>query len=313
MLKNKAFIITIDTEGDNQWDLDAPITTENVFFLPRFQELCEKYGFKPVWLSNYEMVTNDEFVSYFKPKQDAGLCEIGMHLHAWNTPPDYLLASESKERSYLIEYPSNNMKDKISTMTSLIEEKFGKKPISHRSGRWAMNEEYLELLYRCGYKVDCSATPGIDWSNHLGKTGVPGTDYRNTNPYFHKTRQLVCEMPLTVRKLRYLDVKRIHSLKNVLGEIKRLFVGRYQWMRVDNTQSISGILKLVETVSKDDKADYLMFMIHSSELMPGCNPTFTAQKDIEWLFEQLDIIFKKVLDSGYVGKTIEEFYNERIC
>lgn len=51
----KKFIITIDTEGDGQWNPDAPCSTENARFIPRFQELAEKFGFKPTWLTNYEM------------------------------------------------------------------------------------------------------------------------------------------------------------------------------------------------------------------------------------------------------------------
>ena len=50
-----AFIITLDTEGDNLWESGPVITTQNTRFLPRFQALCEKYSFKPVWLTNYEM------------------------------------------------------------------------------------------------------------------------------------------------------------------------------------------------------------------------------------------------------------------
>ncbi len=50
-----AFLITIDTEGDNSWQNHDRITTENTRFLPRFQALCEKYAFKPVYLTNYEM------------------------------------------------------------------------------------------------------------------------------------------------------------------------------------------------------------------------------------------------------------------
>ena len=87
----KKFLITIDTESDNQWDYDNPISTENAKFLPRFQELCERYKFKPTWLTNYEMANDDFFCHYMKEKQDDCLCEIGMHLHAWNTPPDYSL------------------------------------------------------------------------------------------------------------------------------------------------------------------------------------------------------------------------------
>lgn len=50
----KHFIITVDTEGDNLWEYKkgTPIGTENAKYLPRFQSLCEKYGFKPVY-SNF--------------------------------------------------------------------------------------------------------------------------------------------------------------------------------------------------------------------------------------------------------------------
>ena len=44
-MEKKFFIITIDTESDNQWDSSKNQTTENARFIPRFQELCEKYGF----------------------------------------------------------------------------------------------------------------------------------------------------------------------------------------------------------------------------------------------------------------------------
>ena len=50
-----AFLITIDTEGDDLWSRPREITTRNAEFLPRFQQLCERYGFKPTWLVDYEM------------------------------------------------------------------------------------------------------------------------------------------------------------------------------------------------------------------------------------------------------------------
>jgi hypothetical protein len=68
----KNFLVSIDTEGDNlwKWCLGKPITTENAKYLPRFQELCEKYGFKPTYLTNYEMAKDPFFASYFKKKSD---------------------------------------------------------------------------------------------------------------------------------------------------------------------------------------------------------------------------------------------------
>lgn len=49
----KTFLITVDTEGDNlwQWKPGEKITTENSLFIPRFQELCEKYGLIPTYLT----------------------------------------------------------------------------------------------------------------------------------------------------------------------------------------------------------------------------------------------------------------------
>jgi len=43
------FIITIDTEGDNLWANPREITTHNAAYLPRFQSLCERFRFKPVY------------------------------------------------------------------------------------------------------------------------------------------------------------------------------------------------------------------------------------------------------------------------
>ena len=62
----KKFIITIDTEGDGQWNPGAPCSTENTRFIPRFQKLAEKYGFKPTWLTNYEMAEDPFYIEYMK-------------------------------------------------------------------------------------------------------------------------------------------------------------------------------------------------------------------------------------------------------
>ena len=79
----KYFIITVDTEGDNLWNYKKGTTvqTENSLFVQRFQDLCNKYGFKPVWLTNYEMASDDRYVEYIKAKEEKGLCEVFMSTH----------------------------------------------------------------------------------------------------------------------------------------------------------------------------------------------------------------------------------------
>ena len=68
-MEHKHLIITIDTEGDNLWAWreGQPIGTENTRFLPPFQSLCEEYGMKPVYLSNYEMLQDPRFCAFATP------------------------------------------------------------------------------------------------------------------------------------------------------------------------------------------------------------------------------------------------------
>ena len=302
MTQQKAFLITIDTEADNQWDSNQPPTTENAKFLPRFQELCEKYNFKPTWLTTYEMANDSFFVEYFKEKQDKGLCEIGMHLHAWNTPPDFSLKRTTNERSYLIEYPENIMDAKIATMTELLTKKFGKQPIVHRAGRWAMNEIYFKLLEKYGYKVDCSVTPGINWCNSLGETGMLGPDYSNFSKNKLKVGNIL-ELPMTVQKLRFFDFKRIKNIRNLLGELYRFTFGRLQWLRPGSDLSSTGLIKLL----RNNTSDYAMFMIHSSELMPGGSPNFKTDDAINRLYNIIDLVFSGVVDKSFSGITLSDY------
>src|SRR4051812_31716398 len=75
-----AFIITIDTEGDNAWARPRSMTTANARYLPRFQSLCERYRLKPTYLTNYEMARCPAFQEFGHDVLQRGAAEIGMHL-----------------------------------------------------------------------------------------------------------------------------------------------------------------------------------------------------------------------------------------
>lgn len=287
MGKNKYFIITIDTEGDNLWEWKegTPIGTENAKYLSRFQKLCNQYQFKPTWLANWEMVNDDRFVAFAKDYLEKKQCEIGMHLHAWNTPPYYELPrGENAGLSYLIEYPEDVMREKIITMTNIIEEKFGKKPVTHRAGRWGMNDAYFKLLQEQGYIADCSITPYVNWSSSVGQTPYfAGPDYSGERPTI-SFRQGITEIPVTTLWLE--------ERNGVL------------WLR-PSRRNLQEMLYVIEQNYQSDN-DYLMFMLHSSEMMPGGSPTFKTEGGIEILYEHLDTIFKEI-SKNYVGVGLEEY------
>ena len=166
----KHFIITIDTEGDNLWSWKQgdPITTENAKYLQRFQELCDSYGFKPVWLTNYEMISDPVYVDFITKVEQSGTGELGMHLHAWNTLPEYQLEIRKQGAPYLIEYPADIMEEKIAFLTEQIRTRTGITPVTHRAGRWAMNRTYFELLKKYGYRAS-SVTSKADFCPFLHK------------------------------------------------------------------------------------------------------------------------------------------------
>src|ERR1700704_5866598 len=156
-MSKTAFIITIDTEGDDFWGRPREITTRNAEYLPRFQALCERFRFKPVYLTNYEMAMSDVFVEFARDVVARGAGEVGMHLHAWNSPPLVPLTSDDfHHQPYLIEYPDAVMKEKIKLMTQLLQERFGQPIASHRAGRFGFDGRYAAMLLEQGYRVDCS-------------------------------------------------------------------------------------------------------------------------------------------------------------
>lgn len=303
---DNAFIITVDTEGDNlwRWKKGTPITTENVKFIPRFQELCEKFGFKPVYLTNYEMVQDDVWVHYIKTKAQQGLCEIGMHIHAWNSPPEYKIEDLFGGNPYITEYPHEVAEEKIKYLTQFLESRFEIEIVSARSGRWATNDAYFDALKRSGYVVDCSLTPDIDWSMCPGSTVKNGNDYRNIkrNVFMHPSG--IIEIPMTSKRVRHWsDGTFRHKAACIIK-------GEELWLRPIK-KSLHNLIFLSEDVAKE-KNGYLEFMLHSSELMPGGSPYFKSEEDVDVLYNILEKYFTWVSNKGYCGVTLGKYAQQKI-
>lgn len=313
----KKFLISIDTEGDNLWDWDerSPITARNAGFLPRFQALCDRYGFKPTYLSNWEMVNDPEFCEMVGAWVADGRCEVGMHLHAWNTPPDFNLSDPKNENPglpYLIEYSDEAMEAKVDAMTDAIVRNVGVRPVTHRAGRWAMDRRYFDLLARKGYLCDCSVTPHVDWTSSPGETkGAFGTDYSNApeEPYTVACDSgKIVEVPLTVRGTRAFIAPPTFGAKPVTKSLLNVARGQALQLR-PNGRNLNEMLWLERHVAKGDSG-YIMFMLHSSEFMPGGSPTFRDEAAIETLYSHLGKLFDRA-SHDFEGETIGA-YAERL-
>ena len=316
------FVITIDTEGDNLWARPREITTRNVACLPRFQALCERYGYKPVYLTNYEMAMCDAFVEFGHDVLARDAAEIGMHLHAWNSPPLHPLTDDDfHHQPYLIEYPAAVMKEKIKTMTGLLEDRFNRRMVSHRAGRWAFDGRYAAMLLDLGYRVDCSVTPDIDWSGTPGAPdGSGGSDYTDFphHPYFMSPADIAApvsagllEVPMTVHLgALYRRAPWMYRLPVVRWGAKKI-APPPRWLCPTpfcEKHNLHAMLQLARR-KRAVGASHMEFMFHSSELMPGGSPAYRNASDIERLYEHLEILFEE-LSIWCRGMTLAELHAE---
>ncbi len=187
-------------------------------------------------------------------------------------------------------------------MLRLLEEQYESSIVSHRSGRWAMNDIYLDILAKHGIKIDCSFTPEVDLSKLPGCTVAGGNDYRNVCKHTHFLKSGIIEVPMTTRKLH------VAASSSVKRNIKTLLLGEPIWLR-PITKSENMLKCLTRKVQKEKGHDYLEFMVHSSELMPGGSPYFKTGADVECLYGVMEAYFSYVSNLGYKGNTLSEYAN----
>ena len=310
----KAFFITIDTEGDSLWNNPGidEIKTENVLWIPRFQELCEKYEFIPIWLTDYEIICDERYVNYIKEKNRKGLCEVGIHVHARNNPPIYKLEGEIDHGgAYLIEYPERIMREKIHYLKNQIESALECKIVTHRAGRWALDEKYVSILSDEGIKYDCSVTPGINWEKCMGITpNSHGADYSNIECTRYKLNENIVEYPVTICGCNDFIMPNSIRGRNVLKSVYHFVKHSKIWLRPNSDNNLNEMKYILDTAVRND-VEYVEFMIHSSELMPGGSPNFKTEDSIAELFNRIDKLFSYAKSIGFEGETFDTWEKKR--
>lgn len=315
-MNRPAFLITIDTEGDNLWERPREITCRNAEYLPRFQSLCERFGFCPTYLTNFEMATSGAFIEFGKEVLRNGTGEIGMHLHAWNSPPvEPLTADDFEDHPYLMEYPEAVMRTKIGVMTDLLEDTFQIKMLSHRAGRWGFDEVYARLLVERGYQVDCSVTPHVSWRSASGVPGgrggadftqFPDHEYLvDLSDISREGTSSLLELPMTIIASRVLQAAPWLYENPSIARVVRRIAPPVHWLR-PNGRNMQPMLSIVDHAIHDKKP-YIEFMLHSSEFMPGGSPTFHGDSQIETLYSHLEELFERI-GRHFVGMTLRDYY-----
>ena len=326
------FILSIDTEGDNQWDHGRELTTENIKFVPRFQDMCTKFSIKPTYLVTSEICEDPHAREIFSEYIMKNQAEVGAHLHSWTTPPfndkeGYRF--NDPNHAFANELPDSLVSEKIKYLTDKIETSFGKRPLSFRSGRYGFNNNVARILSENSYLVDSSVTPYSSWSLNKGLPGGKGgPDFVDETPYpynFNFSNGSLLEIPITILPTRFPLNKRNklshYYFKNVDNSIplrvfRKLFYNQQPlWLRPMPGMNI-GLFNELINESINIKLPYIVMMFHSSELMPGCSIYRRDEKSIEELYDLLKNLFTILQNRNINSVTLTEaainFKNENL-
>jgi hypothetical protein len=316
------FIISIDTEGDNQWEFGSELTVKNIQYVPRFQELCEKFGIKPTYLVTTEVCNDQYSQQLFTDYWSDGRAEIGAHLHLWTTPPfedreGY--RSNDANHGFANELSDELLSAKLKNLTEHITSAFGKRPTSFRSGRYGFNDRVAHHLAENGYIVDSSVTPLLSWASYKGlPDGEGGPDFidRTPFPYTYGTAgKTLIEIPVSILSTRF-PLNRNRQLSGYFfrhvdnsfilkGFRKILFRDQPLWFRPNPWMTMNHFEELIDESFRIN-LPYIVMMFHSSELMPGCSIYRPDNDSIEKLYELLGNFFNLLKNKNIASVTLTE-------
>jgi hypothetical protein len=320
-------IITVDVEADGAWSYDSirQVTVENLQRLPRFQELCDRFGMKPTYLCTWEVAKHHDFRAMVE-WQRQGRAEIGAHLHPWTNPPFSTAGARdfdpAEYPAYPLELSLDHFHAKMARLTELIAERSGRAPTSYRAGRWGMAAAHVPILVELGYIVDCSVTPLVNRQRNPG-IRVPGPDYRTAPvvPYRLSPHDLctpgtsaLLEVPMTIVQPRAL-LRRSLLARNgydllkkmrASGVLHRLVGTEPTWLRPYPRNSAK-MLREVLAVATEMRLPVVEMMLHSSELLPGASESYATEVEVERQLAMVEDTFAAMRARAIEGVTLSDF------
>lgn len=301
---------SIDVEEDMPgWRIQRPTSTANAERLPGLAELCRSEGVRPTWLCTYPMVTEPRARAVLERIAREGDCEIGTHLHPWNTPPfrgvPALAGDEREHEYYLSLLGAERFRAKLASLHAAVGAVAGRAPTTFRAGRFGIDAETMGVLPEFGYRCDTSVTPLV----HHWEDGGPDFRFAPQVPYRPARGDVsargdlpLVELPLSIALTRrlpaplsrlYLRLPRRTRLRGLLSRdwLRLVDFGWLYPARFD--------LALMARVARALHAagnPLIHVFLHSSELSPGSSPYVQNEQQVEQCLARLRALFRCVRD-----------------
>ncbi|MEW6074397.1 MAG: hypothetical protein AB1726_17615 [Planctomycetota bacterium] len=291
-------LFTIDVEEDMPgWRIEDSISVQNVAALPRMAELCRELGVRPTYLCTYPTVTAPSSAAILRGLAACGDCEIGSHMHPWNTPPFNGVPGRSTDERrttyYQFELGPRLFAAKLARIHDAVSEVAMRPPVSYRAGRFGIDSTTLAVLIGHGYEVDSSITP---LEEHLDDEGpdfrsAPQFPYRpSLDDVTHFGDMSVVEIPVSVALTRpvpdivlqaYVYLPKATRMRGLLSR-DYLRIIDFAWLypaRFDVDLMIRAATTLVNAGNP-----VLNVFLHSSELVAGASGRISTSAQVEEVF-----------------------------
>jgi peptidoglycan/xylan/chitin deacetylase (PgdA/CDA1 family) len=270
------FVIGVDTEQDVDKKYAHTGGYRNITEgITRLLDVFDDFKAKPTWFVTPDVAQHcGDFFSELVMKH-----EVGCHVH-----PEYFDCSINGMRleKVLPQFSYQKQLEMLQEASDIISQNIGVYPRSFRAGRFAVNMDTLRALESCGFNVDCSMTPFVDWRFHAATLSSS-----KTFPHFiHVGSRDILEIPVT---------------------ILRPFGLFSAWLR---PSFLSGpdMINLVKIRAKSGEDPLVLnMMFHSMESIDP-NPYFASKE----FFKNLRCVLEYAYDHDASFVTMSDFYGMRV-
>jgi hypothetical protein len=286
--------ITIDTEEDQWGQYSArPCTVKNTYSVPLIQDIFDRYGAVPTYLVNYPVMTDGRASAMFEEIMVGGRCELGVHCHPWNTPPQED-ENNTEFSSFLCNLSYSKIWSKMRFLRDCFIRRFDVKPASFRAGRWGFGPLVARAIMDLGYTVDTSISPLVDWTCYGGPDffNAPRLPYRLKHPdaplspgsagileapptvgFFQKHSDLSAAILRQIKKNGFLTRLRL------IGILDRYRVINLRWLSPETTSSRDMATLAQKRI--DCGESFLNMFFHSTSLLPAMSPFVRDNQELQ--------------------------------
>lgn len=293
------FLLTIDTEGEFDWDAPFEPGCRPVTILDEMQEGQRFFvgaGIRPLMAADYSVIDDPRAGPMLAGWAGDGTVDVGAHLHPWSNPP--YVEAMSERNSFVGNLPADVERAKLTLLRDRIAEVIGQAPIVYRAGRYGVGPNTAALLCDLGFRIDSSVRSGFDYSGRHG----PDFSRLSFDPYRVGPDGCLTELPLSTAftgGLRRWGGRMVPVLERqgvVAGALARSGLLQRIPLTPEGVKPEEAILAIDRLLAAGSRL--LLFSFHSPTLALGHTPYVRDAADLRAFYQWWDRVLDHLARRG---------------